>query len=68
MVPQDILPGGRLILHPQRLIVQQPGGHAPAGDGKEPAVLIPAPLALVHHTGEYRLPVFHRREGDHLGQ
>lgn len=42
MVPQDILNSGHLVVCPQRLVVQQAGGHSPARHGKgAPAVSQP---------------------------
>ena len=55
MVPQDVLPGGHLVVHAQGLVVQQPGRHPSTGYGQKTALFIPAPLALVHQAGEHPL-------------
>ena len=55
MVPQDVLPGGHLVVHTQSLVVQQPGRHTSTGYGQKTALFIPTPLTLVHQAGEYPL-------------
>ena len=56
MVPQDVLQRRRAIVLAQRLVVQQQGGHSPAGQLQNAAVSRLLHLALVHHPGEYPLP------------
>ena len=62
MVRQNLRQGGLLVGNGPGLVVQQPGGVAPAGDGGRPPVCVQVHRVLVHDGPEYRLPLRLRRE------